>query len=127
MGFKANEGLMFNKKDAEDFASSRNNDRKEANEAIDFANAKHLTSFTLFCFYQFATILQLFDNYSAKCTSISSTRRRINNRERGLYKLHKDYKLPGNPSRKLSQQVAELLIQNRRLGNLNYKLETLVK
>lgn len=40
MGYKANEGLMFNKDDVEDFASSRNIDRKEANEAMDFANAK---------------------------------------------------------------------------------------
>lgn len=31
---------MFNKEDAEDFASSINIDRKEANEAMNFANAK---------------------------------------------------------------------------------------
>lgn len=40
MGFKANEGLMFNKDNAEDFARLRNINRKKANEALSFANAK---------------------------------------------------------------------------------------
>lgn len=99
MGFKTNEGWPLSSEDAMDFASARDIHRREAAEAMGFANARS----------------KIYYDANHKKMSLKVG-------DKAYIKLHRGYKLPGNPSRKLSQQVAGPFPIVRKVGELAYEL-----